>query len=1071
MKRFVRIALLCFVLAVITGGLFLRNGISLESFNVGSASLTNISLKWQKKLELQVELLEIVSATGQEEQQSLDLSFVGKIPSTVRWFDRLFRVISISKVIFGPVSGRLLYEASELRVNMSSEMVEFALMASLDADTIHLVLENLSSEKFSSRASGTFNFDTVARNGSGVLSVNIADSLPVNLDVQFDEEQLSFKGQEAEEITTIKPFVDLFGLDPSIQKWITDYLTGSRYRLQSIEGNFPWSDPLQLSRTLTAEVMVDDCQYTFAEGFEAVKSDYTAISFAKGVLTIKPHIASFYGQDSGDSWLDINFNDLDAIILSAHIQTQAQANQDIVNLLKYYDIPLPFRQTVGKTDARLLIAVVLNTEDVVAKGSFYIRKGRVDCWEEDFEVRNVRILLDSSQVRIEQLEVRYGDLFTADIVGDFNGVSGKGAIDIDLREFSLKQGEGEVRLSPSGSRPSLHFTIDPDGDSISASASEWDVLGVPIKLGPFTTPFDQETLSGDLSPTTLHSAAYLTAEVSGAFSIKKETVDLQLNLLKLDMPVGLRLQGGPQPFQIKYDKGLTVISSKESLWMARSIPVTFSPNEFSVFGTTYSVKGGLIRFGDYFEAAISGSYDLFSLKGQFLLKDFDLQMKSLGHFLTPGETLVVDVEDSVDELSMRVADLDMEIIVDSNYGWAVSAHDLAAVYDHSPFLQRYLLDKGSLSVASREGGGYRFSADIPYDYALAMKDGVPVKRYHIKGAVDGDGLLRAMINSNMEVLYDTALKLSTRDCAFNIPEIRRLITDLPQSEEELVNDDDSLQIHLRASTIRFMLSPTRAILADSVALDYGAGKAKIRLTQGPGKIHMEINGNDFLLSGEGLDDVFMAGIFPSAEFKNGRLSIAAKGNFDEFNSIIKLEDTILINFKALNNVLALVNTIPALVTFSLPGYSTQGLHVNSIISGLSVKEGVVTFRSMVLESPEITMKGTGWIDANKETIAMDLNLITQAKKNVNKIPLVGYVLVGTEKHPSITVKISGSIFDPKVEHSAYTEMAAKPFFMLYRTLALPLYLVAPVFGLDDKDEDGKDGKQDGAVEGGLDWDL
>jgi hypothetical protein len=1070
MKRFVGMVLIAAILAAITGVLFLRNGISLESFSAGPATLTNISLKWQRKLELQVDILDIVSAPGQSEQDVPDLSFIGKIPSAVHWLDRLFTRISIGKVVFGQVSGRLLYEASELTLSMGSEIADLTLKASLDGEKIHLVLEDLQSSKFSSRAEGNFQFDTKSRKGKGVLSMNLAHSLPVKLDIQFDEKQFSFQGREAGEITTITPVVDLFGLDHSIQKWITDYLVGSRYRLQSLAGNFPWNDPLQLTKTFTAEIQIDDCQYTFGVGLEAVKSDYTNLSFAEGVLVIKPHIASFYGQDGGDSWLDINFNDPDNILLSAHVLVRAQANQDIVNLLQFYDIPLPFRQTEGMTDADLLIAINLNSEDVSATGSFTIEEGYVDCWEENFKVRNAQIILDSSQVRIEQLEVSFGEFFTADIVGDFNGISGKGAIDIDLRNFSLDVEHGAVRLDTSTSRPTLHFTIDPDGDTLSASASEWDVIGIPMKLGPFTTPFDQETLSGNLSLTTLVAEPKVAAEFSGAFSIKKKELDLQVNVLHLDVP-GMRLQNDSQPFHVQFDGGLTVTSSEESLWMASGIPVTLSPNEFTVFGTTYAVKGGAIRFGDYFDAIVSGSYDLSTLKGRFLLEDLDVQVKSIGHFFDVGDTLVVDVEDSADELTLKVADLDMEVVFDSNNSWAFFAHDLGALYDYSPFLQKYLLKNGSVSVVSREGGGYRFSADIPFDYALSVKNGVPVTRYQVKGAITKEGVLRAMINSNMEVLYDTTLRLSTRDGSFNIPEIRRFIADLPPSDEEEFSEDESLQVNLQASNIRFILSPTRAILSDTVALSYDSGKLKMLLTHGPGKIRMDIKGNDFALSGEGLDDVFMDGLFPGADFDKGRMSIAAKGNFDEFNAIIKMEDTILLNFKALNNVLALVNTIPALVTFSLPSYSSQGLHVNSITSGLAVKDGVVTFRSMDLDSPEITMTGTGWIDTNKETIDMDLNLITQAKKNVNKIPLVGYVLVGNEKRSSITVKISGSLFDPTVEHSTYKAVAATPFFMLYRTLALPLHLVAPVFGIGEEGQDKKGGKQDGAVEGGQDWDL
>ena len=70
-----------------------------------------------------------------------------------------------------------------------------------------------------------------------------------------------------------------------------------------------------------------------------------------------------------------------------------------------------------------------------------------------------------------------------------------------------------------------------------------------------------------------------------------------------------------------------------------------------------------------------------------------------------------------------------------------------------------------------------------------------------------------------------------------------------------------------------------------------------------------------------------------------------------------------------------------------------------------------------------------------------MNLITSAKTSINKIPLVGFVLVGDEKRPSITMKITGDLTDPEVNNSMYRDIAKTPFSMLYRTLKLPSRLI------------------------------
>ena len=100
-------------------------------------------------------------------------------------------------------------------------------------------------------------------------------------------------------------------------------------------------------------------------------------------------------------------------------------------------------------------------------------------------------------------------------------------------------------------------------------------------------------------------------------------------------------------------------------------------------------------------------------------------------------------------------------------------------------------------------------------------------------------------------------------------------------------------------------------------------------------------------------------------------------------------------------------------------------------------------------SSQLTIAGTGWVDFPEKKIEMEMNLTTQSKKNINKIPLVGYILVGKEKKPSITMKVSGDLLNPDVEHAMFREVATLPFGILFRTLALPAHLVSPIFTSDD----------------------
>ncbi|AGF77211.1 hypothetical protein UWK_00630 [Desulfocapsa sulfexigens DSM 10523] len=1050
MKRFfLTILVLCGVL-LIAGGLFLKKGMHVKSLSAGPVTFSNVSLQWNAKLELDIERLFVASLQdGDGNGAPHDLSFMNAIVPLVRCIDLLFSRISIATISGGGMEGSLLYESSLAQFTLSSQEVDVRGIVRLEEGVLIADIPKIKSDKFHSQAAGVVRLDLDSAWGSGEFTVNLADSLPVNLSFIFDQEQLSFKGVEAGKITDITPFVDLFGLEFSIQKWITDYLSGTRYSLKSFAGSFPWKNPMVLAETFVAEVRVDECQYSFAPGLDAIQSEYADVLFKKGVLIITPHNSSFYGQDGEKSWLDINFNDPDNILLTAHILTHARANQDIVNVLNYYNIPLPVLQTEGETDVDLTLSINLKSELVTAHGVFQINDGRVDYSGANYGVKDARILLDTNRITFEQLEVSLEQMFVVDITGVYDASTANGDLDISLQECAVAVGKSQLVLNGEETKPKLRYTMSPGMATVTAEASSWNIGGLPLNIGSFSTSFSPDDLSGRVSALSLSVPPFISTEISGTFSLKEQRMDLLSTVVHCRIN-DLKLQDRLDGLIIQYDKGLTVRSVKESQWLLNDVPVTLSPAEFKFSDTLFSVTGAGVDYGEVFGGIVSGSFNYLSQHGEFLLEEFNIQEKSVGRFFNPNRAISVEVDGNEANLLLKVPELEVEVSVREGREWSLQLRNLAAVYDHSPILQQYLVKNGMLIIGSKDGGGYRFSADIPYDYALLAQDAVPVDRYQIEGEAGANGI-RATVNETLNLVYDDKINIVSKGLTFNVPAILKLLKDIPGIMETDSGEQNRIAVTLDSSETGLFFSPERQLLADTITLQYGDGQGTLQLLHGAtGRISLEGEGKTFSLTGEGLNDVFMNGLFPASEFHGGSMSMVAKGAWNDFTAIAKIKNTVLKEFKSLNNILSMINTIPALVTFSLPSYSTTGLAVDRIVAGIKMKEGVATFETLGLDSPEMTIRGTGWLDVPKQSLDMDLNLITGAKKNVNKIPLVGYILVGKKKKPSIMVELSGDLFDPKVEYSTFREVASVPFQILYRTLALPAHLVSTVFDVDDE---------------------
>lgn len=170
------------------------------------------------------------------------------------------------------------------------------------------------------------------------------------------------------------------------------------------------------------------------------------------------------------------------------------------------------------------------------------------------------------------------------------------------------------------------------------------------------------------------------------------------------------------------------------------------------------------------------------------------------------------------------------------------------------------------------------------------------------------------------------------------------------------------------------------------------------------------------------------------------MSIASMGSFDDFPIVIEMQDTNISGLATVNNVMAFLNTVPALMTLSWPEYNSKGLPVDSATAGMTFKKKVATFESLEVMGPELHVVGTGEIDFSRRLIDMDVSVKTQASKNVGKIPLIGYLLAGKDEDASVSLKISGGFDDPEVSNSLVKDIVVYPVEILFRTLNLPFHL-------------------------------
>ncbi len=178
--------------------------------------------------------------------------------------------------------------------------------------------------------------------------------------------------------------------------------------------------------------------------------------------------------------------------------------------------------------------------------------------------------------------------------------------------------------------------------------------------------------------------------------------------------------------------------------------------------------------------------------------------------------------------------------------------------------------------------------------------------------------------------------------------------------------------------------------------------------------------------------------------KKGRYTLKQSGNPDRMmKGQIIVEGGIMSDFKAYNNTLALLNTIPALATLSNPGFSEKGFKVDEGVVEYRMIGDKVIFDSVYIKGRSATIVGKGELNLKNKTINMKLAIQTARElgKFVGNLPLLGYILMGKDKSMTVGLKITGSLSKPKVNTSAAQDILSLPLQIIKRTLESPTHII------------------------------
>ena len=1005
----------------------------IDNISLPNIKIKQLYIKWNEKLDLSVKETFVVKENSTTDPK-VNFKSISNSFKKVLLFHTWFEHIVIDKIVFNDINAKFSYkDGEEGFLVASSPTLSLKSSLSFDNEFMDLKIENLKDKKRKISVHGNIILDTINSELASYIDININDEILLNTVAYSNDKKFFYKITSPKDIKDITYTMELLPLPEEARYWAYKAFTTSSITLNSAHGWLEYKNLSEAYKNIYASATGHDLSYTYNPKLKPVDTKATDVEYKNGVLYIRPKQAFSYNFYLNKSWLKIDFTKKEEL-LTLHLLFDAKLNRDILYILNAYGIRVPFLQNSGRTKTNLKIAVNLRTIAVNAKGDFFTKKANFNYSGANIDVKDLYVLLDNYDITINDMYAKYKDIANTVVNAKYNAKSSKGTIDIKVKDLDLQSSDIPLHNTQSFN---VLYTLSPSQDNIKIENTAWLYKDKIVNVDKLDIPFDLKKLVVNIPATLVEVPTIASAYVSGTSNIKTKISDLNIDLLTFKYS-GLELSQSNTPVKLTYDKKLSIQSNNKIQFTFNNFDCALEKTLIDMQPDKIKLKHSILSINNIVKANITGDYNLDKSNGLITSKSLNFGTKKFPDLFSNNKKVDFNISNSSDEFSISSSALNMAY-KESEGQWKVNINSLKDIAQNSKLLQDYNVTSGNLLIAeSHDGKDIDFTANVKYPYKILVIDNKPVQNYVISGKVNKKtNKVTFSVNDAINVNVNNDISVRVKNSGINLSAAFDLMKNI-----HLDSDGDvDKNIILRANNSYLYISKNRHIIFDYATLQYFNKIITAQFTHAKGKAGLKFENEKFHIYGENFNDKFMDNLFALSKFKGGSFEFSMDGTTSEYDGIFHVKDTTVLDYKVLNNVLAFVNTIPSLITFSIPGYDSNGLKVSNAYMNFHAKDNVFDISDIYLDSQEINILGRGTADYNTNNIDVLLNLKTDLGSTMSKVPLVGYILLDGNTI-STTLSITGALDNPDVKTLLARDIAVAPLNIVKRVLTLPYHLLA-----------------------------
>ena len=936
------------------------------------------------------------------------------------------------------MSAQLTYTQKE-QGNLSLHIhdnIESKLHFFITKHNIVLQLQDLQVPKYNTDMNGTVICSLTQPIGYAKFNLSINNDANLTVDAYSDLSVLNYRIYSHNPIKNIKEILNLIPFNKDVQYWANDAITATDLTLKNFKGKVIYNSLQTAYKNISLNAVATHLTYKYNPKLAPIVSQKTELKFQDGILYINPMQAYTYNTYLKDSHLRIDLTPKKEF-LNLYLRLDGCVNNDILHLLSTYKIKLPLKQNSGTVDTKLDLGIDLETIDVDVNGTFAVKEANITYLGVDLNVSDALITLHNNDINIPTMRAEYQNIIDANVSMAYNAHTNLGTLYFDINKVFYKG----LELYNRDQKLQAVYRLTKEKKYLQIAQSRWKYKNQIIKVNKLTLPFDINKPVIEIPPVLVSLNQQIKSFVYGKIDIKEKSAKLGLDLFQLNYK-GISLEQTNTHFDLKYNKNLSINAVNDIYLSLDGSLYKIKKFHAIVDDTSINIKRTTLHIGKYIKTKLYAKYIFNTKKVSIGLNNFILTNPTTREVLYNNKKIRLQAFINDTNITVKSDALNANFYFDKNQ-WRLDLFSLDRIANNSTLLKKLTLNNGAVSIFKNSNNPETmFQATIHYPYALLMDKNKEIHTYNITGKITKNKSIYAHINKQVDLKITDRINIYPKACGINLKEIIKVVKNIQNSQNNAKKA--AVKVHLNATNSYIYLSKNRYVISDKIYMQYADKIITAQLTYKNGKAGFQLKNGKFYLYGRNFNDHFMDNLFAFSKFKGGSLDFSLEGSLEDYKGILFLKKATVLDYKVLNNVLAFVNTVPSLVTFSLPDYNRNGLYVKDGYLRFNAKNDLFNISDFYIEAKELKILGKGSVDIEHNKINLLLNLKTDLASDASKIPLVGY-LIFDGKSISTTLKVKGKLNDPVVQTQLAQDIITAPLNIIKRTLTLPYQLVKKAF--------------------------